>query len=83
MSGSLKSYFYFVCRTSTAANGLQQDAKAFCVVRNSEDICQAFTFLAEDEAVVLVLRTIDTHTNHKASLRYLYLLLVPLDTLLL
>ena len=24
MSGSLKSYFYFVCRTGAAANGLQQ-----------------------------------------------------------
>ena len=61
MSGSLKSYFYFVCRTSTAANSLQQDAKTFCVVRNGEDICQDFTFRAKDEAVMLVLSNINIY----------------------
>ena len=64
MSGSLKSYFYFVCRTSTATNGLQQGIKSLCVVGDGEDICQDFTFRAEDKAVVLVLGNINTHTNH-------------------
>ena len=64
MSGSLKPYFYFVCRTGAAANGLQQGSKSFCIVWNGEYICQDFAFRAEDEAVVLILGDINTHTNH-------------------
>jgi hypothetical protein len=57
MSGSLKSYLYFICRTGTAANSLQKCVKALCVVRDGEYICQNFAFRAEDKAVVLVLAT--------------------------
>ena len=50
MSGSLKSYFYFVCRTSAAANGLQQGVEAFCIVWNgangSPESSSAFTSAA-------------------------------------
>ena len=42
MSGSLKPYFYFVFRASTAANGLQQRVKALCVVWDSKYICKDF-----------------------------------------
>lgn len=64
MSGSLKSYFYFVCWTSTAANGLQKYVKSFCVVGDGEYICQDSALRAEDEAVVLVFGNVNTHTNH-------------------
>ena len=65
MSGSLKSYLYFVCGTGAAANGLQKRAKDFCIVWDGEYICQDFAFRAEDEAVVLVLSNVNTHTNHE------------------
>jgi len=55
VSSSLKSYFYFVCRTGTAANGLQQGTDPFCIVWDGEYICQDFAFRAEDEAIMLVL----------------------------
>ena len=64
MSGGLKPYFYFVFRTGTATNGLQKGVKALCIVGNGEYICQDFAFRVEDEAVMLVLGDIDTHTNH-------------------
>ena len=79
----LKSYFYFVCRMCAATNGLQKHLKAFCVVWNGEYICQDFSFRTEDEAVVLVLGNVYTHTNHKNTLRCVYLMLVPQNTLLL
>ena len=44
VSGSLKSYFYFVCRTSAAANSLQKRIKTFCIVWDGEYICQDFAF---------------------------------------
>ena len=64
MSGSLKPYFYFVCRTGTAANGLEKRVKAFRIVGNGEYICQDFPFRTEDEAVMLILGNVNTHTNH-------------------
>ena len=79
----LKSYFYFVCRTGAATNGLQKCFKAFRVVGNGEYICQDFTFRAEDEAVVLVLGNVNSHTNHDEYLRCVCLMLGPQDTLLL
>ena len=44
MSGSLKPYFYFVFRASTAANGLQQRVKALCIVLDGKYICKDFAF---------------------------------------
>ena len=64
MSGSLKPYLYFVCRTSAATNGLEKSVKAFRIIGDGEYICQDFAFRAEDEAVVLVLGNVNTHTNH-------------------
>ena len=64
MSGSLKPYFYFILRANAAAKGLQQRVKALCVVLDGEHICQNFAFRAEDEAVVLVLGNVNSHTNH-------------------
>ena len=82
-SGSLKSYLYFVCRTSAAANGLQKCVESFCIVWDGEYICQDFTFRAEDEAIVLVLSNVNAHTNHDEYHRYVYLMLVPQDALVL
>ena len=65
MSGCLKSYFYFIFRTGTAMNGLQKGVKSLCIVWDGEYICQDFAFRAEDEAVVLVLSNVNTHTNHE------------------
>ena len=81
VSGSLKPYFYFILRASTAANGLQEPVKALGIVLDGEYICQSFTFRAEDEAVVLVLGNVNTHANHDEYLRYVYLMLGPQDTL--
>ena len=83
VSGSLKPYFYFIFWTGAAANRLQQHVKALCVVLNGEYICQNFAFRAEDEAVVLVLGNVNSHTNHDEYLRCVCLMLGPQDTLLL
>ena len=83
VSGSLKPYFYFVLRASTAANRLQQHVKALCIVLDGEYICQNFAFRAEDEAVVLVLGNVNSHTNHDEYLRCVCLMLGPQDALLL
>ena len=83
VSGSLKPYFYFILRASTAANGLQEPVKVLCIVLDGEYICQDFTFRAEDEAVVLVLGNVNSHTNHDEYLRCVCLMLGPQDTLLL
>ena len=64
VSGSLKSYFYFVIWTAAAANGLKQGAEALSIVWDGEYICQNLAFRTEDEAVVLVLGNVDTHTDH-------------------
>ena len=40
----LKPCFYFVFRTRTAANGLQQRVKALCVVWDGKYICKDFAF---------------------------------------
>ena len=42
MSGSLKSYFYVVCRAGTGMDTLQQGLEAFPVVGNGEHIGQNF-----------------------------------------
>ena len=65
VSGSLKPYFYFILRTSTAADCLQERVEALCVVRDGEYICQDFTFRADDEAVVLVLGHVNSYANHE------------------
>ena len=83
VSGSLKPYFYFIFWTGAAANRLQQHVKALCVVLDGEYICHSFTFRAEDEAVVLVLGNVNSHTNHDEYLRCVCLMLGPQDTLLL
>ena len=64
VSGSLKPYFYFVCRLSTTADGLRKRVKARCVVGNGEHIRKHFAFRAENEAAMLIFRNIDTHTDH-------------------
>lgn len=62
-SGSLKSYFCYVCWTGAVANSAQKHFKAFRIVWDGECICQDFTFRAEDEAVVLVFGNINTHRS--------------------
>ena len=64
MSGSLKPYFYVVCRAETEMDTLQQCHKAVAVIRNREHIRQHFTFRTENEEIVLVLGHVDTHTDH-------------------
>ena len=44
VSGSLKSYFHFIFRASTAANRLQQSVKALCIVLDGKYICKDFAF---------------------------------------
>ena len=83
VSGRLKSYLYFVFRSGKAAYGLQQYIKTICIVLDGEHICQDFALRADDEAVVLVLDDINTHANHNEYLRYVYLMLIPQNTLLL
>ena len=59
VSGSLKSYFYFIFRSGAAVYGLQQRVKALRIVLDGEYICQDFAFRAENEAIVLVLSNIN------------------------
>ncbi len=81
VSGSLKPYFYFIFWTSAAVNRLQQCVKAFRIVLDGEDLCRNFAFRAEDEAAALILGNVNSHTNYDEYLRYVYLMLVPQDTL--
>ena len=69
MSGSFKPYFYFILRAGAVTNGLQKCVKPFRVIGDGEDICQDFTFWAEDKAVVLVLGNVNSNTNHEEYLR--------------
>ena len=64
VSGSLKPYLYFVCREGAGSNPLQQNAEAFSVILDSKHVGQHLAFRAEDEAVVLVLRHINSNANH-------------------
>ena len=64
MSGSLKSYFYFVFWMGTAANSFPKCLETFCSVWNGEYVRQNFAIRAEDEAVMLVLGDVNTHTDH-------------------
>jgi len=64
VSGSLKPYFYVVCRTGTGADTLQQGLEALPVVGNGKSIGQNFTLRTEDKAVVLVLCHINSNANH-------------------
>ena len=59
VSGSLKSYFYFIFRSGAAVYGLQQCVKALRIVLDGEYTCQDFAFRAENEAIVLVLSNIN------------------------
>jgi hypothetical protein len=64
VSGSLKPYFYVVCRPGAGTNPLQQCLETVPVVGNGEYIGQNLIFRTEDKAVVLVLRHINSNANH-------------------
>ena len=64
VSGSLKPYFYVVCRAGTRPDRLKEQLKTVPVVGNGEHIGQHFTFRTEDKAVVLVLCHINSNANH-------------------
>jgi hypothetical protein len=64
VSGSLKSYFYVVCRTSTGADSLQQHLEAFSIVGDSKRIGQYNAFRTENKAVVFILCHINSNANH-------------------
>ena len=83
MSSSLKSYFYFVIWTCAAVNLLQQGIKSICIIGNGEYTRKGFPFRIQDNAIMLILGNINTHTNHNEYLRYVYLMPVPQNTLLL
>ena len=60
----LKPYFYFVLRCGTIPDSLQQAMKPVHVVGNRKHIRQDFPLGADDEAIVLILRDINTNRNH-------------------
>ena len=64
MSSGLKPYFYFVSRESAGPDTLQQGLEAVSVVRDCEYARQHLAFRAEDKAIVLVFRNIDSNANH-------------------
>ena len=64
VSGSLKSYFYYVLRSGAETNRLQEGVKAFRIVLDGEHIRKDFAVRAEDEAVMLVLGHVNSHTDH-------------------
>ena len=53
-----------VCRAGTGIKPLQQRLEAFSVVGNGEHIGQNLTFRTENEAIMLVLRYVNSNANH-------------------
>ncbi len=64
VSGSLKPYFYVVCRAGAGTDCLKQQLKAVPVVGYCEYTGQRLAFRAENKTVVLVFRHINSNTNH-------------------
>ena len=64
MSGSLKPCSYFVCRVCAGTNTLHQALEPIPVVGNGEHIGQHLALRAENEAIMLVLRHIDSNLKH-------------------
>ena len=64
MFDSLKTYFYFIFRTSTMPNNLQQSVKFFCVVWDVKYICHDLAFRTKDKAIVTILGNGNNRTNH-------------------
>ena len=81
VSGSLKPYFYVVCRVAARPNPLQQGLKAIYVVGDGEHIGQHFVLRTEDKAVMFVLRYINSNANHDDTSRAKMMMLHPQNTL--
>ena len=81
MPGCLKPYFYFVLGRGAGTNPVQQGIESIQVIGDSEHICQDFSFRVEDEAVMLVLRDIDTNRNHSKTSNGRFVMLHPQNTL--
>lgn len=64
MSGCLKPYFHFVLRCGAVLDSLQQAVEPIHCIGDSECIRQDFPLGADDEAIVFILRDINTNRNH-------------------
>ena len=64
VSGSLKPYFYFVCRAGAGLNPLQESIESIPIVGNGKHIREHFTFRAENKAIMLIFSDINSYANH-------------------